>query len=214
MPAVIGVAFVFVVGVVIWVVISADDDDSPASIATATTLTVQPSAIASSTDGSVSTAVTTSPTPLPSVPPTSAPPSTAPAESSTTSPTPPAPPTTAPGAEDGAVPGDLAVPGRPMQRPPCDGGYITVLASPIGSQATGPGVGAVLGQYPGSEYLRTDQTCPSLRPDADGDPIYVIFYGPFAFDTDACTAREDGPGDAYVRRLSDELGPDHSVSCT
>ena len=100
-----------------------------------------------------------------------------------------------------------------MQRPPCDGGFITVLASPIGDQATAGGVAAVLDQYPGSNYLRTDQTCPSLSPSSGGEPIYVIFYGPFAFDSDACAARADGPDGAYARQLSDDLGPDHTVAC-
>lgn len=111
------------------------------------------------------------------------------------------------------MPGDLAVPGVPMQRPPCDGSFITILASAIGDQATGPGIAAVLDTYPGANYLRTDQSCRSLSQDADGDPIYVVFFGPFAFASDACAARADGPADAYARELSDDLGPDHSVDC-
>ena len=100
-----------------------------------------------------------------------------------------------------------------MQQPPCDDTYITVLASPIGSQATAAAVESVLEQYPGSNYLRTDQTCPSLTQSSGGQPIYVIFFGPFAFDSDACAARAGGPEGAYARRLSDEVGPDHSVAC-
>ena len=210
MPAVIGVVFVFMVGVVVWVIVSSGDDDgAEPSPPVATSATTVPAPTAATT---ASTPPTTSPAPLPSLPPdTSGPPteSTAP----TSAPTPSIPPTTAPGAEDGAVPGDLGIPGQPMLQPPCDGSYITILASPVGPQATGPGVAAVLDQYPGSNYLRTDQTCPSLRADVDGAPIYVIFFGPFVVDTDACTARADGPEGAYARRLSDELGPDHSVPC-
>jgi serine/threonine-protein kinase len=101
-----------------------------------------------------------------------------------------------------------------MQQPPCDGSYITVVASPIGSQATAGSVASVLEQYPGSNYLRTDQTCPSLTPAVDGEPVYVIFFGPFAFDSDACAARAEGPAGSYARRLSSDLGPDHSVACT
>jgi len=71
----------------------------------------------------------------------------------------------------------------------------------------------VLEQYPGSNYLRTDQSCPSLSPSSGGEPIYVVFFGPFAFDSDACAARADGPDDAYARQLSDDVGPDHSVTC-
>ena len=100
-----------------------------------------------------------------------------------------------------------------MRQPPCDGAYITVLASPIGDQATAVGVAAVLDQYEGSNYLRTDQTCPSLTPDIDGEPIYVVYLGPFAVASDACSARSSGPEGAYARVLSDELGPDHSVDC-
>lgn len=216
LPAVIGVVFVFLVGVVVWVIATSGGDDDGG-----VTGGIAPSTVAGTTDSTSPTttpgaaAGTTTPAPMPSTttqtstpPPTSpstAPPTTEPVETTT--------PTTAPGAAEGAVPGDLGVPGRPMQQPPCDGSYITVLASPIGAQANASSVAAVLDDYPGSNYLRTDQTCPSLTPDVDGEPIYVIFLGPFAFDSDACAARAEGPEGAYARRLSDELGPDHSVAC-
>lgn len=203
MPAVIGVVFVFLVGVVVWVMVSSGDDEPgesqpPAAVTTVTSSTTLPD--------SGETTVTLSPTPLPETTP--------PTDPVPTSSEPPAPVTAAPGAGDGAVPGDLAVPDRPMQQPPCDGGYITILASPIGGQATAGGIAAVLEQYPGSNYLRTDQTCSSLNPDVDGEPIYVIFFGPFAFDTDACAARADGPDGAYARQLSNDVSPQHSVSCS
>ena len=222
MPAVIGVAFVFLLGVVIWVVVSSGDADDAAP--------ARPTAPADTLPGSASDEVppstppsTTPPTPPPApttttapttVPPTS-PPTTVPPTSppTTVPPTTSAPVTAAPGAGDDAVPGDLAVPGRVMQRPPCNGSFITVLASPIGDQATADAIAAVLDQYPGSNYLRTDQTCPSLTQSSGGQPIYVIFYGPFPFGSDACAARADGPAGAYARQLSDEIGPDHSVAC-
>lgn len=209
MPAVIGVAFVLLVGVVIWVIASSGDSDdaTPVDTPTATdTDAGDPSESSDATPATSTTPPSTSPQPLPST--------TAASTTSSSAPTTEPPPVTAaPGAGPDAVPGDLGVPGRPMQQPPCDGAYITVLASPIGSQATASGVAAVLEQYPGSNYLRTDQTCPSLTQSSDGQPIYVIFLGPFAFDTDACAARAEGPEGAYARRLSDELGPDHSVAC-
>ena len=71
----------------------------------------------------------------------------------------------------------------------------------------------MLDDYPGANYLRTDQTCSSLTPTIDGAPIYVVYLGPFAFDFDACEARSEGPEGAYARRLSNDLGPDHSVVC-
>lgn len=217
MPAVIGVVFVFLVGVVVWVIVSSggDGDDAAPADAPATSDVTGGDAPVTSGDGATTTAPpATSPQPLPSTTVAPSTDSTASTSTSTsTSSTVPAPVTAAPGAGPDAVPGDLGVPGRPMQQPPCDGSYITVLASPIGAQATADGVGAVLEQYPSSNYLRTDQTCPSLTQSSGGQPIYVIFFGPFAFDSDACAARADGPEGAYARRLSDELGPDHSVAC-
>ncbi len=223
MPAVIGVVFVFLVGVVVWVIATSADGDEVGSATSS-----QPStAAATTTLATTSTpAPTLSPTPLPtSTTAAPAPTTTSPASTTTTTPATTAPATTAPAdtsapattspdSEPDAVTGDLDVPGRPMQRPPCDGGFITIVGSPVGDQATAVAVGAVLDQYPGTNYLRTDQTCPSLAPDADGEPIYVIYFGPFAVASDACAARAEGPDDAYARTLSDELGPDHSVTCT
>jgi hypothetical protein len=208
MPAVIGVIFVFLVGVVIWVLATSGGDDPggatapPDGATTVVETTVAPGD---------ETTLTLSPTPLPvTAPPTE--PTVAPPTSPETTPD-TAPVTAAPGAEDDAVPGDLAVPGHPMQRPPCDGGFITVLASAVGDQATGGSIAAVLDQYPGSNYLRTDQTCSSLNPAVDGQPIYVVFFGPFVVDTDACAARADGPDGAYARLLSNEVGSGHFVDC-
>lgn len=221
MPAVIGVVFVFLLAVVIWVIASAGDGDDPAadgapiatpdataSTSTSTappvtesaTGTTTPAPMPATTEPGQTTTSTSAPTTAP--PTTEAPPATA------------APATTAPGSDSGTVPGDLGVPGRPMQQPPCDGSFITVLASPIGDQATAASLEAVLDDYPGSNYLRTDQTCPSLTPSSGGEPIYVVFLGPFSVESDACTARSSGPEGSYARQLSTELPPDHFVDCT
>jgi hypothetical protein len=70
---------------------------------------------------------------------------------------------------------DLEV-GIPVSHPPCDGTRIIVL-----SNATKPGSYAkeitnALKAYPGASYLRTDQSCPSLRQeDADGNVIYTVY---------------------------------------
>lgn len=202
MPAVIGVVFVFLVGVIVWVVMSSGGDDA-ASSQTSTSPPDTTSAGSATTNESSSPGTTT-PAPMPD-----------PSEVATTttidSSSPPV--TTAPGSEDGAVAGDLAIPGRPMMRPGCDESFITVIASAVGGQASAAGIANVLETYPGSEYLRTDQTCPSLTPDIDGEPIYVVYFGPFAYASDACAARAQGPDGAYARRLSTEVGPDHGVTC-
>ena len=154
-------------------------------------------------------------TPAATVPATASP-AAPPAPTAAPATDPPATPTTdtlgpAPTAAPGN--GDLGVPGHPIQRPPCDGGYITVLASAVGAEATPEALGAVLDRYSGSSYLRTDQTCSSLTPTKDGEPIYVVYLGPFPVDADACQARSQGPSGAYVRRLSNDLAPSHSVTC-
>ena len=150
----------------------------------------------------------------PTVPPTAAP-TAPPGPAPTAAPEPAPEPTAAPAPPPTAAPGngDLGVPGHPIQRPSCDGGYITVLASAVGAEATPDALDTVLDQYPNSSYLRTDQTCTSLTPAKDGEPIYVVYLGPFAVDADACRARSEGPSGAYVRRLSNDLTPSHSVTC-
>lgn len=226
LPAVVGVVFVFLVGVVVWVIVSSSGDDEASGGSTLPS--VPQSTLPSTSTGAGSTTplpmpvtsppttvaptslaiVTTAPPPSLAPPPTTAPPAdTEPPDDIDPAATAAPPATGAPGT------GDLSVPGHPIQRPPCDGGYITVLASAIGSQATATSMEAVLDQYSGSSYLRTDQTCPSLTQSSNGQPIYVVYLGPFSVDTDACQARSRGPNGAYVRRLSNDLTPQHTVNC-
>jgi serine/threonine-protein kinase len=205
-PAIIGVIFVFLLGVIVWVIATGGDNNGGADGEVDTPAV--PSPTDAPADASASPGTTT-PAPMPSSVPS--------ATDDTSSTTPPSSPTpevtAAPSAGPDAVAGDLGIAGRPMQRPGCDGAFITILASAVGEQATAGGIANVLESYPGSNYLRTDQTCPSLNPAVDGKPIYVVYFGPFAFDSDACAARAEGPEGAYARILSSELGPDHGVPC-
>jgi hypothetical protein len=52
---------------------------------------------------------------------------------------------------------------------------------------------AVLNQYPGSNYLRTDVTCSSLTPSSNGQPIYVVYFGPFATDREHAQRERRAP---------------------
>ena len=202
MPAVIGAVFVFLIGVIVWVIASSGGDDDASSETPTTLPTTTNPTVAPAPESSVPGTTTPAPMPDPSAVSTST--TLDPSEPSVT---------TAPGADPDAVPGDLAIPGRPMQQPGCDDTYITVIASAVGAQASAGGITNVLDAYPGSNYLRTDQTCPSLTPDIDGEPVYVVFFGPFAFASDACAARAQGTEGAYARRLTTEVGPDHGVAC-
>lgn len=202
LPAVIGVVFVCLVGIIVWVLVSSGDDGEPQADTSATSapaVIVEDPIATTQPNGTL----TTTPAPMPE-PLVTAPPSTPDAGATVT---------TAPGSEPGAVPGDLAVPGRPMERPDCENTFITVIASAVGDNATAAGINQLLVAYPDSNYLRTDQTCPSLTPDIDGAPIYVVYFGPFALASDACAARALGTEGAYARRLSTEVGPDHGVAC-
>jgi hypothetical protein len=227
LPLAIGVVTVFLIAVIAWVIIDATGADDgaigptvpPPGPTTASTL---------ATGSLVVPTTSTTPPLLPStvpggqpVPPAGpstvapAPATAAPAPSPTTAP--PAPTattaTTLPPASGDTVPGDLGVASRPMTRPVCTGGYITVLASNVASQTSAAGIEQVLAEYPDSEYLRTDQSCPSLDRSGEGEPIYVVYFGPFPEASDACLARSEGPDGAYARQLSNDVGPDHAVNC-
>ncbi len=227
LPLAVGVVVVFLIAVVAWVLIdtAGGDDDSigpslppPAPVSTATP-TVAPAPTSTTPPLLPSTTPAGQPTtpPAATTPPATgaATPTLAVATTTTAAPAvPPGPTTTAaPPAAGDTVPGDLGVSGRPMQRPVCSGGYITVLGSNVASRTSAAGIAQLLEQYPGSEYLRTDQSCRSLDRSAEGEPIYVVFLGPFPESSDACIAREQGPGGSYARQLSDEVGPDHAVNC-
>ncbi|MGB3885203.1 protein kinase domain-containing protein [Gordonia sp. (in: high G+C Gram-positive bacteria)] len=106
-------------------------------------------------------------------------------------------PTTAQAPQRGS--GDLGL-STPISTPPCDGSTATFVynATTPGNYATE--IASALAQYPGASYLRTDQSCSSLRQELNGNPIYAVYYlGSSASDTCAIKARVGG--DAYARRL-------------
>lgn len=207
--AVAVVVAVVLAGVLVWIVTGDGDDQAGGGPADtpATSPPIAPTTSAAGVDPAPTTTVapsappTTSAQPMPEVTT-----STDPTTTTAPPPAPTTPVTAAAAAGPNAVPGDLGIDGRPMERPPCDGAYITIVASALGRDASAAGIAGLLEQHPGADYLRTDQTCPSLAQSADGEPIYVVYLGPFAVDTDACEARSSGPPDAYARRLSSDPG--------
>ena len=115
------------------------------------------------------------------------------------------------GAEAG---GDLGVNGVAITRPPCDGSFITIVRSVSGELSrVRDSVAAALNQFGYSSYLRTDQTCPSLRQSRDGQPLYVVYLGPFPDLESACVQRTRVAGDAYVKALSSTMSPDDQIVC-
>ncbi len=122
------------------------------------------------------------------------------------------PPATTAAPPPTTVPGDLGL-AVPMTRPPCDDTYITLLASSLDPATDATAVGDALARYPGSAYLKTIETCPSLRPSVDGAEIYVVYLGPYLTESEACAARASGPSDAYVRILSLTVPDTHRIDC-
>ena len=52
--------------------------------------------------------------------------------------------------------------------------------------------------HPGASYLRTDQSCPSLRQaDEEGDPIYAVYRPAGITQAQVCAAVSAAGGDAY-----------------
>lgn len=96
--------------------------------------------------------------------------------------------------------GDLGL-STPITRPACDGGYAAFVYN-----ATAPGqyateVATALANHPGASYLRTDQSCSSLRQSLDGNPIYAVYYPGDL--TTVCATKARVGGDTYARRLDD-----------
>ena len=108
--------------------------------------------------------------------------------------------------------GDLGL-AVPITEPPCDEQAITILFSAIDPARYVEDVSAKLAEFPGSNYLRTASTCPSLRPDINGNDIYIVYFGPFDTDQAACDARLNGPSDAYVKPLSLVQPVSYEIPC-
>lgn len=101
-----------------------------------------------------------------------------------------------------------------ISQPACDGSGIVVLGA-----ATTPGdypadVRDLLQQYPGSGYLRTDETCPSLAQQTDaGEAIYAVYRPAGDSRQSICAAVRKAGGDAYGKRLDQTSDPESVVDC-
>ncbi|MGV0838352.1 protein kinase domain-containing protein [Mycolicibacterium thermoresistibile] len=144
--------------------------------------------------------------PTPTTPPPNAPPATQPA------PTPP-PRAPVPPPRQAAPNADLGLT-QPMSRPSCNGQGIVVLGSVTTPGRYAEGVQRLLAAHPGSSYLRTDQTCPSLRAATEaGNPIYAVYRPAGYTRAQVCVAVRSAGGDAYGKWLDYTNSPDHRVQC-
>ena len=185
----------------------------------AVVLATQPSAgpedVVAADDPSESTS-DASRTTAPSKTSTSAPSSSAPTSSTPTSEAPDARGTTepsSPGSPGGPDSGDLGL-STPITRPSCDGRGIVVLYSAVTPGAYESEISTALDNNPGAKYLRTDRSCPSLRPrDDNGNVIYAVYRESGYTRAEVCADVASAPGSAYGRWLDTPSDPSELVTC-
>jgi hypothetical protein len=121
---------------------------------------------------------------------------------SLTSTLPPAPPAS-----------DLNV-GIPMSHPACDGTGIVVLGNAVTPGRYQADVARLLAANPGASYLRTDQSCPSLRPATEeGNPIYAVYRVAGRTQREVCSAVRAAGGGAYGKWLDNKTDPSFVIPC-
>ena len=120
-------------------------------------------------------------------------------------PPPPPPPPRPPSRPDG----DLGLP-TPMSKPRCNGQGIVVLGNVTTPGQYESGIQRLLNLHPGASYLRTDQSCPSLRQaDDEGDPIYTVYRPGGTTEQQLCAGVRAAGGDAYGKVLDYTTDPAH-----
>jgi serine/threonine-protein kinase len=129
-----------------------------------------------------------------------------------------APPVTATPTSSPRVPappagGDLGLT-TPISYPSCNGQGIVILGSVTTPGLYAAGVQRLLDAHPGAFYLRTDQTCPSLRPATEaGDPIYAVFDIGGTTRSEVCAAVRAAGANAYGKWLDTTTDPGYIIPC-
>jgi serine/threonine-protein kinase len=109
--------------------------------------------------------------------------------------------------------GDLGLT-MPMSYPSCNGQGIVVLGSVTTPGLYAAGVQQLLDAHPGAFYLRTDQTCPSLRAATEeGNPIYAVFELGGINQGAVCAAVRAAGGNAYGKWLDTTTDPGYIIPC-
>lgn len=141
---------------------------------------------------------------LTTTPTAAAPPNTA----SQATPTPTTPSVTTPSPAGSARAAfDLGL-ATPISTPACDGTGIVVVGNAVDPSNYAGEVQGYLTAFPGSSYLRTDQTCSSLRArDDNGNPIYAVYQVAGRTTADICRLRNQIGGTAYGKWLDNTTDP-------
>lgn len=109
--------------------------------------------------------------------------------------------------------GDLGL-STPISTPACNGKGIVIVGSVTTPGLYAAGVQRMLTAHPGAFYLRTDQSCPSLRQKTTaGDPIYAVFYLGGTTRAEVCAVVRRAGGDAYGKWLDTSTDPGYIIPC-
>ncbi|MFT4128262.1 MAG: serine/threonine-protein kinase [Gordonia sp. (in: high G+C Gram-positive bacteria)] len=131
-----------------------------------------------------------------------APGASAPLTSTPVTPTPTATTTTS-----GRGAGDLGLT-TPISSPACDGTGIVVVANAVTPGSYPQDIQEALARFSGSNYLRTDQSCSSLRRrDDNGNVIYAVYRVAGPTLADICRLLGQIGGDAYGKWLDNTTDP-------
>ena len=100
-----------------------------------------------------------------------------------------------------------------MSHPPCDGTGIVVLGNAISPGHYRADVQRMLAAHPGASYLRTDESCPSLRQATEeGNPIYAVYRVAGRAQDQLCYAVGVAGRGAYGKWLDNTTDPSY-VPC-
>jgi hypothetical protein len=109
---------------------------------------------------------------------------------------------------------DLGLSTPPTSRPCVPPTGIVVIESVFSPGSYAADVQRLLDTYPGALWVRTDQSCPSLRQATDsGDPIYAVYRVAGYTEADICAAVRNEGGSAYGKWLDTVHAPDYVVPC-
>jgi hypothetical protein len=104
--------------------------------------------------------------------------------------------------------------GISMSHPACDGTGIVVLGSAITPGRYQADVRRFLATFPGSSYLRTDESCSSLRQATEeGNPIYAVYRVAGRTPQEVCSAVKAAGGNAYGKWLDNVTDPAYVIPC-
>ena len=91
---------------------------------------------------------------------------------------------------------------------------IVVIESVFTPGSYAADVQRLLDAHPGALWLRTDQSCPSLRQATEtGDPIYAVYRVAGYTEADICAAVRTEGGNSYGKWLDTVHRPDYVVPC-